>query len=463
MNSAQLRSAIIAETQACLHLAIPLAAAQLAQASTNFFDTLMMGWLGTQALAAGALGAVSFSFLVLICSGFLSAVGALAAVAFGAGDFERVGRLCCQGLWLAAGLSLPLMLFIWHTQGFLEYMGQEPSNIILAETYLRAIVWGFPAALGFTVLKNIVSALNQPHPITLITICGVLINVVGNYVLMFGKLGFPALGLAGIGWASAFSFWVTFAAGIGFILLSPKLNQYRIFQHLLKVDLRIFRELIHTGWPIGILFTVEAGLFSATAFLMGYLGTVTLAAHQIALQTAAMTYMVPVGISFAATMRVGQMIGRKDPAGARLSGYIAIAIGAAFMGCMALLFWAIPEQIVGLYIDVRNPANLNVVKMATNLLGIAAMFQMFDGIQAIAGGALRGLKDTRVPMVIGLFAYWCIGMFSGYMMGLQFQWGGAGLWFGLVLGLAFASVILTWRFNSLIAVLVAQLESKPLY
>lgn len=463
MKSAQFQSQIVAEVQACLHLAIPLAAAQLAQSSTNFFDTLMMGWLGTQTLAAGALGAVLFSFLILICSGFLSAVGALAAVAFGAGDFDRVGRLCCQGIWLSVLLSAPLMLLIWYSQPLLLYMGQDPSNIRLAETYLRAIVWGFPAALGFAVLKNIVSALNQPHPITVITICGVIVNVVGNYILMFGKFGFPALGLAGIGWASTFSCWVTFIAGMGFIVLSPRLKKYHIFQELFKIDLKIFRELVRTGWPIGILFTVEAGLFSATAFLMGYLGTVTLAAHQIALQTAVMTYMVPVGISFAATMRVGQTIGRNDPGGARLAGYVAITLGAAFMSCMALIFWTMPDKIVALYIDIHNPANLNVVNLAKHLLGIAAMFQIFDGIQVIAGGALRGLKDTQIPMLIGLFSYWCIGMLSGYLLGFHFHWDGAGLWFGLVLGLAFASVILTWRFTRLISGLVSQLKSQPTY
>ncbi|HLO49216.1 MAG TPA: MATE family efflux transporter [Kamptonema sp.] len=447
MNRSLLKPNILSEAKACLHLAIPLAAAQLAQAATNFFDTLMMGWLGTQTLAAGALGAVPFSTLLLIITGIISVVGALAAVAFGSGEIDRLSRLASQGLWLSIALSIPVMLLIWYFGPLLMLMGQEPTNVILAETYLRSIVWGFPAAVGFAVLKNIVSALNRPHSVMVITVSGVLLNVVGNYVLMFGKFGFPALGLAGIGWASTISFWVTFAAAAGFILINQKLRSYKIFRHLLHFDIKILGELIRLGWPIGVLFTVETGLFAVTALLMGYLGTVSLAAHQIALQTAAITFMVPVGISYATTMRVGQMVGRNDADGARLSGYVGIAIGAIFMSCTALLFWTIPDKIVAMYIDTNNPANLNVVKTAISLLGVAAMFQIFDGIQVIAAGALRGLKDTKVPMLIGFLSYWCVGLVSGYIMGIQLHWGGVGLWLGLVLGLAVASVILTWRFT----------------
>lgn len=447
MNRSLLKSDILSEVKACLHLAIPLAAAQLAEAATNFFDTLMMGWLGTQTLAAGALGAISFATLLLIATGIISVVGALAAVAFGSGDINRVSRLACQGLWLSTALSIPVTILLWYSGPILMLMGQEPTNVILAERYLRAIVWGFPAAMGFAVLKNVVSALNQPHSVTIITVSGVLLNIVGNYILMFGKFGFPALGLAGIGWASTISFWVTFLAAISFTFIDRKLRSYQIFRSLFKRDSKLFRELVRTGWPIGILFTLETGLFAITTFLMGYLGTVILAAHQIALQTAAITFMVPVGISYATTIRVGQMVGRNDAEGAKLSGYVGIGIGVCFMSCTALLFWTIPDRIVAMYIDINNPENLSVVKTAISLLGVAAMFQIFDGMQVIAAGALRGLKDTKVPMLIGFFSYWCVGLFSGYILGIQLGWGGVGLWLGLVLGLAVTSVTLTWRFT----------------
>ncbi|MBD1937279.1 MATE family efflux transporter [Microcoleus sp. FACHB-68] len=443
-------SKVLAEAKACLLLAIPLAAAQLAQAGTNFFDTVMMGLLGSQSLAAGALGAVTFSALMLISTGIVSSVGILAAVADGAGESKQVSCVAVQGLWLSIALSIPFMLLIWNMGPILRQFGQEPSNVILAESYLRAIVWGFPASMGFAVLKNVVSALNRPRVVMVIMVGGVFLNVAANYVLMFGLWGLPALGLAGIGWGSTLSYWVMFATAVGFVSFNEHFKSYQIFPYFHQFNRRTFWEIFQIGWPIGLLFTFEAGLFAATTFLMGYLGTVTLAAHQIALQTAAMTFMVPVGISYATTIRVGQSIGKNDPKGAQQAGYVGIAIGAIFMGMMAVIFWIFPERIVGIYLNVKAPENLEVVKLAISLLGVAAMFQIFDGIQVIAAGALRGLKDTRVPMLIGVFAYWIVGFVSGYMMGIYLDWGGVGLWGGLALGLAFASGILSWRFRHLV-------------
>lgn len=453
------KSKLWAEAQACLQLGIPLAAAQLSEAATNFVDTVMMGLLGSQVLAAGALGAITFATLILIGTGIVSAVGAITAVAFGEENLDRVRCVANQGLWLGAAFSVPIVLLIWNLGPILRQLGQDPNTVALAETYLRTIVWGYPAAIAFAVLKNVVSALNRPNVFIAIAIGGVLLNGVGNYVLMFGKFGFPALGLAGIGWASTFSFWARFIAVVCFIQLNKDFKRYDIFRHWYRFEAKIFRELVQMGWPIGVLFTVESGLFTATAYLMGYLGTVTLAAHQIAIQTAAITYMVPVGISYATTMRVGQMKGRNDPIGAQRAGFVGIALGAIFMGTMALIMWTVPKTIVAMYLDVNNPANAQVVNVAIALLSIAAMFQLFDGIQVIAAGALRGLKDTRIPMLIGFLSYWCIGFGGGYLMGLRLGWGGVGLWLGLVLGLATAAVVLTWRFHVLISPLVSQLNS----
>lgn len=455
-------SKVLSEAKACLLLATPLAAAQLAQASTNFFDTVMMGWLGSKIIAAGALGAMVFATLVLICTGVLSAVSAIAAVAYGAGDRKRLSRLIGQGLWLSIGLSLPVMLLMWHFGPILLRLGQDPSNVILAETYLKAIVWGFPAALGFAVLRNVVSALNKPQPMMAIVVLGVLMNIAGNYILMFGKFGLPALGLAGIGLASSISFWFMLLAAAVYIQVNKELKNCHLFAGWHQFDGKMLGEIIHIGWPIGVLLAVEASLFAVTALLMGYLGTVTLAAHQIALQTAAMTYMVPVGISYATTIRVGQTIGANDAIGARRAGYVGIGISAIFMSVMAVFFWTQPEKIVAIYLDIKNPDNSQVVQLSMSLLAIAATFQLFDGIQVTASGALRGVKDTRIPMFIGIFSYWCVGFCGGYLMGFRLGWNGSGLWFGLVLGLAFAATILTWRFQRVTSPLVEKQKSDVL-
>jgi multidrug resistance protein, MATE family len=442
------------EIRACLFLAVPLAAAQLSQAATAFADTVMMGLLGSQAIAAGGLGAVIFSTLLLVGTGVVSAVSPLVAEAYGSEKFDRVGRVARQGLWVALAIALPCMLLIWNAGILLRQLGQQPENVVLAMAYLRAIVWGFFPALAFAALKNVVSALSRPRLVMVIMIGGVCFNVVANYVLMFGKLGFPALGLAGIGWASTISLWGIFAVLVGWILTQPAFHQYGIFRYLFKLDGRIFREVLQVGWSIGVLYGVETGLFAVTAFLMGYLGTTTLAAHQIALQTAAITFMVPAGISYATTVRVGQLLGQGNPRGAKLAGYVSLGIGGTFMAMMAIVFWLFPRAIVSLYLDIRDPANGEVLEVATTLLRVAAMFQLVDGIQIIAAGALRGLKDTRTPMLIGIFAYWCVGLTSGALLGLHFGWGGVGLWLGLAFGLITAAVIFTWRFNRMISALI---------
>ncbi|GAB4381975.1 MAG: MATE family efflux transporter [Elainellaceae cyanobacterium] len=410
-------------------------------------DTVMMGLLGSHIIAAGALGASLFHMLLIIGSAIVSAVSPLAAEAFGANHSQQVSRVARQGLWLAVLLSIPVTLLIWHGGSLLRLSGQSSNNAALAEVYLRAIAWGYLPGLGFAVLRSFVSALSRPRPVIVIVVCGTLFNVVANYVLSLGKLGFPALGLAGIGWASTLSLWGMFVVLAVYSVSQRSLRSYQVFHNLHQFEGKVFRELLHIGLPIGVLAAVESGLFTATALLMGLLGTTVLAAHQIALQTAAVTFTIPLGISIATTVRVGQLIGQQNFSGARLAGFVGIGIAAVFMAGMGILFWTFPTQIVALYIDIEDPANAAVLSLAKSLLGVAAMFQIVDGIQVAAAGALRGLKDTRIPMVIGIFAYWGIGLTSGYTLGLLLGFGGVGLWWGLAIGLAIAAVVLTWRFS----------------
>ena len=438
------------EIRACLNLALPLAAAQLAQQATSFVDTVMMGLLGSETIAAGGLGGISFGTLLLVFSGIISATSPLVAEAFGRGERERIEQVAQQGLWLSLIVAVPGMLLLWNAQMILQHLGQQESTIALVVSYLRAIAWGFFPALAFAVLRNVVSALSRPRPVMVITLCALGFNIVANYVLMFGKFGLPPLGLAGIGWASTLSFWGAFLALAGYISAQPDLRQYRIFPPRLRLESTILRELLRIGLPIGVLYGVETGLFTLTSFLMGYLGTVQLAAHQIVLQTAAITFMVPAGISYATTVRVGQLLGQGEFRRSRLSAFINLALGATFMGGMAIVLLIMPRSIISLYLDVRDPANAPVVATAIDLLRVAAMFQLVDGIQVIAAGALRGLQDTRTPMLIGLFAYWGVGFSCSYILGLRLGWDGVGLWIGLAFGLTVAAVIFTLRFTHLI-------------
>jgi len=447
MSYALSKSRVIAEIKECLLLAVPLAGAQLSQAATTFVDTVMMGILGSHIIAAGALGAATFFLLLNVGSAIISAVSPLAAEAYGAGRVEQVGRVVRQGLWLSVILAVPMTVLIWHSGSLLRLLGQDPGNVALASSYLRAIAWGYLPGLGFAVLRSFVSALSQPRPVIVVMIGGTLFNVAANYVLAFGKFGLPALGIAGLGWASALSLWGMFAALAIYILSQPQLRVYGAFANLHQFESKGFGELVRVGVPIGVLAAVEGGFFTFVTFLMGQLGTVTLAAHQIALQTAVVTFTIPLGISMASTVRVGQLMGQENRKGARLAGFVGIGIAALFMAIMGILFWTIPGTIVSLYIDPANPANASVVSLAKALLGVAAMFQLADGIQVTAAGALRGLKDTRVPLLIGTLAYWGIGLPCGYILGMVWGFGGVGLWWGFAIGLAVAAGILTWRFS----------------
>jgi MATE family multidrug resistance protein len=448
MTDARSRSRVITEIKESLLLAVPLAGAQLAQAATTFVDTVMMGILGSHILAAGALGAATFYLLLNVGSAIVSAVSPLAAEAYGAGRVAQVGRVVQQGLWLSVILAIPITVLIWHSGLLLRFLGQEPGNIVLAEEYLRAIAWGYFPGLGFAVLKSFVSALSRPRPVIVTMIGGTMLNVAANYVLAFGKFGFPALGLAGLGWASALSLWGMFAALALYILSQPQFRAYGAFSNLHQFESKGFGELVRVGVPIGVLAGVEGGFFTFVTFLMGQLGSVTLAAHQIALQTAVVTFTIPLGISLAAMVRVGQLMGQENPQGARLAGFVNISIAGLFMAMMGILFWTVPGTIVSLYIDTADPANAAVASLAKTLLGVAAMFQIVDGIQVTAAGALRGLKDTQVPLLIGILAYWGIGLTCGYTLGLVLGFGGIGLWWGFAIGLAVAAGILTWRFST---------------
>jgi multidrug resistance protein, MATE family len=441
------RSPARAEVRQTLVLAGPVIGSQLAHISMGFVDTVMVGRLGPDSLAGVALGHTVLFFVLMICMGVVFAVGPMVSQAFGAGDEPMIGRAVRQGLWLSALLSLPAMVFIGLVPSLLGVLGQPAHVIELTRGYMNAAVWGVPAFIGFSALRSFVEGLSRPRPVLIITLAGVAVNITGNYVLMFGKLGFPALGLRGTGIATALVMWTMLILLALHVHRSAIFRRFGVFRTLRRPDLSILRELTRIGWPIGVTFGIESGLFTVTALMVGTIGATALAAHQVAIQCASFTFMVPLGIGIAGSVRVGQAAGRADTGAVRRAGLTAIGLAAGFMLMAAMVFWTVPSAIVSLYLDVNDPVNAGVVVLAVQLLGIAAVFQVFDGIQVAAGGALRGLKDTRVPMVIGAVSYWGVGLTSGYLFGFVLGGGAAGLWWGLVGGLAAAAVLLTHRFR----------------
>ncbi|MCZ2206690.1 MATE family efflux transporter [Cylindrospermopsis raciborskii] len=453
-TSKKFKSDLILEARASLKLGIPLVISQMCETGIYTANAVMMGLLGTQVLAAGALGALAFLTLLFACHGILSVGGSLAAEAFGANKIDEVSRIASGQIWLAVTLSLPAMLLLWHGDTILLLFGQEESNVLLTKTYLHSILWGFPAALSILTLRGIASALNVPRLITITMLTQLILNTAADYVLIFGKFGLPQLGLAGIGWATALGFWVSFTLGLILLIFSLKVRDYKLFRYLHQFDKQIFVKIFQTGWPMGFQWGAETALFNVTAWVAGYLGTVTLAAHDIGFQTAELAMVIPLGVGNVAMTRVGQSIGEKNPLGARRVASIGITIVGIYASIVALVFWLFPYQIAGIYLNINNPENIEAIKKATTFIPLAGLFQMFYSIQIIIVGALVGLRDTFVPVSMNLIV-WGLGLAGSYFMAIILGWGGIGIWLAMVLSPLLSAVILTVRFYRVIDNLLA--------
>ncbi|MDT7855936.1 MATE family efflux transporter [Rubrivirga sp. S365] len=442
------RPALGREVRATLALAVPIVLVQLAQMSMSFIDVVMVGRLGTEALAAVVLASTTYVTASLVCVGVLVAVQPTVAQAVGAGDDAAAARGARQGLWLATILGVPFAIGLGFVEPVLVWTGQDPDTSALAGAYLRAIRWGFVPNLWFTALRGLAEGDGRPRAVLGVTLLGVAVNVPLNYALMFGALGLPALGLVGTGWGSAVSTTVMTAALAVYVRRGP-LARFGVLADFRRPDVGALRELFALGWPIGVGFGMESGLFTAATLLVGRLPDpeTALAAHQVALNAASVAFMVPLGIGMAGGIRVGQAVGAGDERAAARAGWTSAGLGAAFMACSALLFWLRPDLVVAVY---AGPSPDPVVAaLAASLLSVAAVFQLFDGVQAAVAGALRGLKDTRVPMLISAGAYWGVGLTTGVVLGVGAGWGARGLWWGLTLGLAAAAVALSARFARL--------------
>ncbi|TBU73161.1 NorM family multidrug efflux MATE transporter [Phytopseudomonas daroniae] len=441
------RHALRLELIAILRLSGPLIAAQLAHVLMVFTDTVMMGLLGPQELAGGGLGAASYSFVSIFCVGVIAAVGSLVAIRHGAGDTPGVTRLLGTGLWLGWALALGAGLLLWNLAPALLWAGQSPANVGNAMTFLQALLFALPGYMTFMALRGFTAAIGRPGPVMAISLGGALANFVLNYALIKGWFGLPALGLAGIGMVTALVSTVMAILLAIHTLRHRAYAAYPWFQGLRHPARAELKELLRLGLPIGGTYAVESALFAFAVLCMGALGSTQLAAHQIAIQSVYVAFMVPVGISYAVTFRIGQHYGAGRLLHARWAGRLGIAIGAVCMLGFASLFWLAPYWVVGLFVDRFDPAYAEVVSLAVSLLAIAAWFELFDGIQNIAMGAIRGLKDANTTFFVGLGCYWLIGAPMAWLLTFHFGWGAHGVWWGLASGLACAAIALTLAFE----------------
>lgn len=435
------------ELRATLVLAWPLVTAQLAQMALFTTDVIMMGWLGPQFLAAGMLATAFLQPFLLFGVGVLSVIGAMVAQARGARQIRSVRRSTRQGFWVSIAISLALLPILWQAEHVLLLLGQDADNSRLAGGYVRHAVWLFFPALMFIVLRGLLSAHGTTFIILWITVIGLAANIAGNYALMFGNWGFPRLELVGAGIVTSLVNALMFLLALGYILRHRRYKRYHILTRFWRPDWARFADILRVGTPFGLMLMAETGLFASAAMLMGWLGTDELAAHAIALQCAGIAFMVPLGLSQATAIRVGLAYGAGDKAGIGIAGWVSLVLGLGFMSCTCLLFLLVPEFFVRQFLDPAIEQNRVPFLLAVSYLGVAALFQLMDGAQVVAGAALRGLNDTRAPMLIAIGGYWLVGFPVAYTLGFTLDMRGIGIWYGLASALTAVALVLLLRFR----------------
>ena len=436
------------ELRATLALAWPLILANLTMQLIQATDVVLLGWLGPNELAAAALG-LSLSFgMILFALGVLTATSPMMASALGARSnaVRDVRRTFRQGVWAAALMTVPTLIVLWNAEGVILAFGQEPELARLAGRFLRGYMWVIPTWMLFQVMRNFVSALERPGWVLAISAAGIPLNGIVSWSLIFGHLGMPELGIFGGGIGSSIV-WAAMALALAIVVLTDRqFRRFHLFGRFWRADWPRFRQLFRLGGPIGFTMGFEGAVFSAAAYLMGLFGAPSVAAHQIALQIAATSFMVPLALGQATTVRVGLAYGRGDRAAIGLAGWTAFGLSTAFMTLMATLMFAFPRELITLFLE-DTPANATVIAFGVSFLRIAALFQIVDGWQVVGAGMLRGLHDTRVPMIFALIGYWAIGLGVGVALAFFMDWRGIGIWWGLAAGLGVVAILMLWRWS----------------
>lgn len=429
-----------------LNIGIPVIIAQLLQMAMNFVDTVMAGNLSAQDLAAIAVGGAIYIPFIMLGGGVLMAITPIVAQQFGARNLSDIGKNARQGLWLSQMLALPIFFAIRKLGVVMELMEVTPRIIPLALGYLDAISWGIFPIFAYMSLRFFNEGLSVTRPGMYFALIGVLINIPGNYVLMYGTLGFPRLGAVGCGYASAIVAFVMFTCMLIFTATFRPYNRFELYRNFRLPEWSYLKEVLSIGIPIGISSGMEVTMFAIVSLLMGTLGMNAVAGHQVAINFAALAFMVPLGLSTAITTRVGNAVGAGSIPEARKRGFIGIGMSVAFMCLTAMIMFLFPDTIAGIYTD--DP---EVSTVAVSLIYMAAIFQISDGLQVSGFGVLRGLKETKIPMYVNLVSYWIVGLPLGYYLGIMLGLGPQGLWIGLIAGLSLAGILHYARFYLLTA------------
>lgn len=433
-----------AHVKATLVLGLPLIGGQLGQLLIGITDTVMVGWYGVTELAALVVATSVFFLFILFGSGFAWAVTPLAASAAEAGDDVQVRRVTRMGLWTSLGFAFIAIPGLLAFGNLFTLLGQAPDVAELAHQYFRIAVWGLIPALVIMLVRSYLSALEHTQVVLWVTLASAIANALFNWLLIFGNFGFPELGVRGAAWASILSQLVAAVALVQYARW--KEPQREVFVRIWKPDWSAMAQVVRLGLPIGLTSLAEVGLFSAASIMMGWVGTLDLAAHGIALQCATATFMVHLGLSQAGTVRAGRAYGAKDAHRLAQVGKSVILLSATAASLTVVMFFAMPETLINLFLDPAEPDRPQIIAIGVGLLAAAAAFQVADAMQVQALGLLRGVHDTKVPMIYAAISYWAVGAPVGYLLGLTFGFGGVGIWIGLAFGLTLAAILMMHRF-----------------
>ena len=435
-----------AHARATLALGLPLIGSHLAQFGLHLTDTVMLGWYAVPALAAAVLGATFFFTVFVLGSGFAIAVMPMVAAAASSGQDGDVRRVTRMGLWLSVLFGAAVYPLFWFAGPILRTMGQAPSVAADAEAYLRIAGLGMIPALLVMVLKSYLAALERTQVVLWATVAGLAVNAALDWALIFGHWGAPELGLAGAAVASVAVQVLSVALLAFYAARAPALRRHTLLRRLWRADWGAFARVFRLGWPIGLTGLAESGLFAASAVMMGWIGTRELAAHGIALEIAALTFMVHLGLSNAVTVRTGHAHGLGDAVALRRGAAVGLALSAGFGLVAVAAMLAFPAPLIGAFLSQDDPERAAIIAIGSGLLMAAAAFQFFDAAQVMALGLLRGVQDTAVPMLLASVSYWMVGIPASYVLGFVLGFGGLGVWAGLVIGLILAGGLLMARF-----------------
>lgn len=443
------------EVRDTLVLTAPIAGGLLAEMGQGMIDYAMSGELGKGALAAAGLGLQLLFTPMFWGMGAITATGAVGAQAHGAGDARAVSESMRQGFLMATLLCIPVMGLVLGALPILPVFYKDAEVV----SQVRGIIfWGLPwipLVYWFTVLRNFVTVMQRPTIVTICAIAGLPVATLSNYIFMYGNWGAPNLGVAAVGLSGSIVALLHLVIIVVYVEFVPEMRRYRIFSHLLHFDGKMMAELFRVGVPIAMAYLFETGLFFAVTFLMGVISTDALSAHNVVLNVCAVTFMIPYALSQAATVRVGYAVGARRPEAARRAGYVAVWLGIGWMILAAGTMLTVPGLLTSIYLSLADPANASATQLAASLFVIAAIFQIVDGLQVTTQGALRGLKDTTVPMILCGLGYWVFGLGSGVTMGFLLGFGAKGLWWGLAVGLAVSATLLFLRWRRLSGRLIA--------